>query len=74
MDSGHKTLNDAVLVVDDFGKRGKAVGRARGVREDVDVLSVLVLIDAHDEHRSIGRGRRDDDLLRATLQVCLGLV
>ena len=48
--------------MDDLGKRGKAVGRARRVREHVDVRGVEGVVDTHDEHGRIGGRRRDDDL------------
>mmetsp|Transcript_17219 Transcript_17219/g.25900 ORF Transcript_17219/g.25900 Transcript_17219/m.25900 type:complete len:334 (+) Transcript_17219:1164-2165(+) len=66
---GHEALDDAVLVVDDLGERGEAVSGARGVGEDVDVLLVLQVVDAHDEHRRIRGGSGDDHLLGAALQV-----
>mmetsp|Transcript_22987 Transcript_22987/g.70400 ORF Transcript_22987/g.70400 Transcript_22987/m.70400 type:complete len:261 (-) Transcript_22987:411-1193(-) len=53
--SGHEALDDAILIVDDLGERGKAVGSARGVGEDVDVLGVGGVVDAHNEHGGISR-------------------
>ena len=38
MDGGHEALAEAKVVVDNLGKRGKAVGRARCVRNNVHVL------------------------------------
>jgi hypothetical protein len=73
VDGGHETLDDGVLVVDDLGERSQAVGGARGVGEDGDVGLVGLLVDAHDEHGSVGRGSGDDDLLSTTLQVGGGL-
>ena len=35
---------------------------------------VGLVVDTHDEHRSIGGRSRDDDLLGATLQVSIGLL
>ncbi len=35
VNSGHKTLNDFKVVVDDFGNRGQAVGRAAGIRDNM---------------------------------------
>lgn len=74
VDSSHETLNDGELVVDDLGKGSKAVGRARGVGDNVGLAVVGLLVDTHDVHRGIGRGGRDDDLLGTTLQVSLGLL
>lgn len=60
--------------MDDLGKRSKAVGGARGVGDNV-VLGVVGLeVDTADEHRSVGRRSRDDDLLGSTLKVGGGLV
>ena len=74
VDRGHETLDDGVLVVDDLGQRSQAVGRARGVGDDLDGRVVRLVVDAHDEHGGVGGWRGDDDLLGAALQVALGLV
>jgi hypothetical protein len=58
VDSGHESLNDSELVVDDLGERSQAVGGARSVGENVDVLGVLVEVDSANEHGGIGRGSR----------------
>ena len=72
VDGGHETLLEAELVVDDLGERGKAVGGARGVGDNVHGRLVLLLVDAHDEHGSITGGGGDDDLLGATGHVLGG--
>merc|ERR1719163_2382946 len=41
VDRRHQPLDDGVLLVDDLGEGGEAVGRARRVRQHVDVLGVL---------------------------------
>lgn len=68
MNGGHESLNDAKLVVQDLGKRSKTVSGTGGVGEDGLAL-VLVVVDSHNEHGSIGRGSRDDDLLSSSFQV-----
>lgn len=67
--SAHETLSNAELVVDNLGKRSKAVGGARRVRDDVVGGVVRVEVHANDEHGRVSRGRRDDDLARTTLEV-----
>jgi len=74
VDSGHQTLNDTEVVVDDLGKGSQTVGGARSVRDDLEVRSVLVLVDTDDEHGSVSRRSRDDNLLGTTLQVSRGLL
>lgn len=74
VDGGHETLNDTEVVVDDLGERSQAVGGARGVGENVDILGVRLVVDTHDEHGGIGGGSGDDDLLGTTLQVSRGLL
>ncbi len=74
VDGGHETLDQTVLVVDDLGERGEAVGSAGRVGDDGDVGFVLLVVHAHDEHRCVGGWGGDDDLLRAALQVCGGLL
>merc|ERR1719258_857377 len=69
VDGGYQALDDAVLVVDNLGEGRQAVGRARRVRQDIDVLRVRGVVDTHHEHRRVGGGSRDDDLLGAALQV-----
>lgn len=74
VDSGHETLNDAELVVDDLGEGSQAVGGARSVGDDVGGAVVLLVVDTDDVHGGIGRGGRDDNLLGATNKVSLGLL
>merc|ERR1711972_113825 len=62
VNGGHQTLLDAPLVIDNLGQRSQAVGGARGVGGDLDVGSVLVMVDTHHEHGGVSRGSRDDDL------------
>ena len=69
----HQTFDDAEPIVDNLGERRKAVCRARGVGDDVDVRGILFFVDAQNKHGCIGRGSRDDDLFRAALEVCRGL-
>ena len=72
VDGGHETLDDGELIVDDLGERSKAVGGARCVGDNLDIRLVGRLVDTHNVHRSISRWCRDDNLLCATLDVCLG--
>ena len=58
---------------DDLGKRGQAVGGARGVGID-RCTSVFGVVDTHDVHGSIGGGSRDDDLLGTSLEMHAGLL
>ena len=74
VDGGHETLNQAEVVVDHLGHGGQAVGGARGVGEDVDILGVGVVVDTHDVHGGVRGGGGDDDLLGTTLQVSRGLL
>jgi len=74
VDGGHETLDNGEVIVDDLGERGKAVGGARSVGDNLNVGLVGLLVDTHDVHRSIGRRSRDDNLLGSSLQMCLGLL
>ena len=58
--------------MEDLGEGRKAVGGARGVRDDGVLGLVGVKVDTADEHRGVGRGGRDDDLLGAALEVDRG--
>jgi len=71
---GHETLVEAELVVDDLGKRGKAVGSARGVGNNGFRGVVLVVVDAHDVHGGVGGRSGADNLLGAALEVKGGLL
>lgn len=75
MDGGHETFNDTKLVIDDFCEGCKAVGRARGVGDNVILWVISIKVDTADEHGCIGGWRRDDDLFSTTFQVgrCLFL-
>ena len=72
VDSGHQTLDDTVVVVDDLGERGQAVGCAGCVGDD-SVLGIIRLqVDATNEHWGISGRSGDDDLLSAAFQVSTG--
>lgn len=58
MNGGHETLDDTELVVQDLGQRSQAVGGARSVGKDLDVLGVLIEVDTAHEHGGIGRRSR----------------
>jgi len=66
VDGGHQTLQDTVVVMDHLGKGSKTVGGAGGVGDNLHVLLISSLVDAHDEHGGVGGGGGDDDLLGAT--------
>jgi hypothetical protein len=74
VNGGHQTLDDSKLVVDDLGQGSQTVGGARSVRDDVVLGLVSLEVDSADEHGSVGRGGRDDDLLGTSLQVGGSLV
>jgi len=70
VDSGHETLGDSELVIDNFGKRGKTVGAGtRGVGNNIHGVLVLFLVNSHDKHGSISGRSRDDNLLGASLNM-----
>ena len=73
---GHQSAFDTNGVVEDLRHGGKAVRRAGSVRHDV-VRGVVVVRVVHSHHHrdvlATGR-RRDNDLLRSGIAVCLGLV
>ena len=72
MDGRHEAALDAERVVDDLGERGQTVRRAARVRDD-RFASVALVVHAIDEHRGLVLGRsREDDFLRAGLEMGLG--
>ncbi len=74
VDRRHQALDDAELVVEHLGQRAEAVRGARRVGDDVLAAVVLVVVDADDDGDvRVGGRRGDDDLLRARIQVPLGL-
>ena len=75
VDRRHEAALDPVRLVQDLRDRRDAVRRAGGVRDDVMLLGVvLAVVDAEDDREvRIGRRGGDDDLLRARLQVLLGV-
>ena len=74
VDRRHEAGLDLREVVQDLRERRHAVRRAGGVGDDVvGVRIVGVVVDAeHERDVRIGRGRRDEDLLRAGVEVLLG--
>ena len=75
VDSGHKTVLDAPVIVENLGERSKAVSGAGSIGNVVHVLGVSVVVYAHDEHGGIVLGRSGhDDLLCAGGQMGSGLL
>src|SRR5712671_300713 len=76
VDRVHQAALDRQQVVDDLGRGGQAVRRARGVADDVVGRGVvLVLVHAEDDRDVLALGRgTDDDLLRARGEVGPGLL
>merc|ERR1719402_1994684 len=66
---GHQTLENAEVVVDDHCERSQTVGGAGGVGDNLHVVGVRALIDAHHEHGGVGGGRGDDHFLGAPREV-----
>ena len=74
MDGGHKTLNDAEVVVNDLGKGSEAVGGAGCVGYDLDIGSIAVEVYTADEHRSVilgGTGENDNLSTCIEVGLCL---
>ena len=73
VDRRHEAGLDLAELVQHLRERSDAVRRAGGVRDDVVRLRVVgVVVHAeHDRDVRIGRRRRDDDLLRARVEVLL---
>ena len=63
----HEAALDRVQVIDNLHRRGQAVGRAGGIRNDMVLGGViLVVIDAQDDGQVFALGRsRDDNFLGA---------
>jgi len=72
VDGGHETALHAEGVVDNLGKRSKAVGGAGGVGDDGLVSLHGLVVDTIDEHGCISRRSSDEDLLGATSKVSTG--
>lgn len=72
MDGTHETLDYAKFVVDDLGKRGKAVSGTGGVGDDGIFGVICIKIDTTNKHGCICGRCRDDDLLCTTFQVSSG--
>lgn len=71
MDSGHKSLDNSILLVDNLGHGGKAVGGTGGVGNNIGRSIILGVVDTYNEHGSIGGGSRDDNLLGSSSKMCL---
>ena len=66
---GHQAFYNAKLIMNDLGKRRKAVGGAACIGNHVHFLFISVMVYAHYEHRRIGRRSRNYHLLGAALKV-----
>jgi hypothetical protein len=74
VDSGHETALHAEGLVDNLGKRSKAVGGAGSIGDDVLLGLHGGVVDTIDEHRSISRRSSDENLLGSTSKVSAGLL
>merc|ERR1719239_305686 len=72
VDSGHQTLQDAIVVMDHLGKGSQAVGCAGGVGDNLHVLAVAALVHTHHKHGRVGRGGGNDNLLSSSLVMLAG--
>ena len=73
MDSGHESLIDSKLVVNDLGEWGQAVGSARCVGDNIHGWVVFLSVDAHHKHGGVAGWSRDNNLLGTALHVKGGL-
>mmetsp|Transcript_16019 Transcript_16019/g.30225 ORF Transcript_16019/g.30225 Transcript_16019/m.30225 type:complete len:277 (-) Transcript_16019:163-993(-) len=73
VNSGHETLNDTKLVVNNLGKGSKTVGGTGSIGYNVHGRIILFLVDSHNKHGSISRRGRDYNLLGTTSHVCRSL-
>ncbi|KAF3821378.1 hypothetical protein GH733_010956 [Mirounga leonina] len=74
MDSGHESLQDAEVVMDDLGQRSQAVDGAGGIADSLQGIVILLMVHTHHEHGGISRRSRDDDPLGPALQVSPSLL
>jgi hypothetical protein len=76
VDGSHQRARDPPAIRDDFRRRGEAVRRAAGVRDDVMLgWVVLLLVHAHHDRQIFARRwGADDHLLCASLAVCGSLL
>ena len=79
MDRGHQPVPDPHRLVQHLRRRREAVGRARGVGDDVMIVGVVDVVEVDAEHdrgvRRVGAlGRRGDDHLARTRLEVLGCV
>lgn len=68
---GHEAVGDAILLMNHAGQGGQAVGGAGSVGNNRHVLGVLLMVDAHYEHRGflVLSGGGNDNLLGAAHKV-----
>lgn len=71
MNRGHESLDNAILLVNDLGHGGEAVGGARGVRDNIGTSVVLCVVHTDHVHWGIGRRCRDDNFLGASSKMGL---
>mmetsp|Transcript_31786 Transcript_31786/g.101258 ORF Transcript_31786/g.101258 Transcript_31786/m.101258 type:complete len:417 (-) Transcript_31786:565-1815(-) len=70
MHGGHQPLHNAEVLVHYLGQRRQAVRGARGVGHHGVRRLVVLVVDTHNVHgHRVLRRSRDDDLLRASLEV-----
>mmetsp|Transcript_45142 Transcript_45142/g.109888 ORF Transcript_45142/g.109888 Transcript_45142/m.109888 type:complete len:476 (-) Transcript_45142:42-1469(-) len=74
MDSGHQTLLQSKLIIDDLGQRRQTVCGTRGVGNNIHGRIVSLSVDSHDKHRGICRWSRDNNLRSSSLHVGRGLI
>ena len=73
MYGGHQAFYQTEFIIQHFGQRSQAVRGTGSVGDNLHVLVVGVVVYTHNEHRRIGAGRRDNNFLRAAVEVSRSL-
>lgn len=74
MDSSHKPLHEAELLIDNLDQGSDSVRGARCVGHHVRRAVVFLLVDPHHVHRGISGRSRDDDFFGSAAKMCFGFV
>ena len=69
MNSGHKTVYNAEVVVNNLGERSQAVCCTGSIGNDIHIAGVFVIVNAHDKHRSVFGRSGDNNFFRTAFKV-----
>ena len=56
MDCGCESIHDAKVVIGDLGQRGQAIGGTGGITDNVEGVTIVLMVHTHHKHWALAEG------------------